>query len=156
MTSPPAADQSQCRSGPLLDHLARRIRMRSESVLGPLGLRPRHLVTLTVLRDGGACTQQNLAAVLEMDGTNVVGLLNDLEAQQLIERRRAPHDRRRHVVQLTEIGEERLAYIETQLAAVEEDVLGKLDIAQRDALYALLQQAVSNSTIVCTENVEDC
>jgi MarR family transcriptional regulator, lower aerobic nicotinate degradation pathway regulator len=47
-------------------------------------------VALTVLRDGGGSTQQALAATLEMDGTNIVGLLNDLEAKNLIERRRPP------------------------------------------------------------------
>ena len=44
------------------------------------GLRPRHLVALTVLRGRGGITQQALVATLEMDGTNIVGLLNELEA----------------------------------------------------------------------------
>jgi hypothetical protein len=34
--------------GALIDHLARRMRQRAEAVLAPLGLRPRHLVALTV------------------------------------------------------------------------------------------------------------
>src|SRR5436190_24172766 len=102
MASQPAVGQPVHRSGALLDHLARRIRLRAESVLTPLGLRPRHLVALTVLRDHSGCTQQALSATLAMDGTNVVGLLNELEAEKLIERRRSPHDRRRHVVELTE------------------------------------------------------
>ena len=82
-------------SGALLDHLARRMRLRAESVLAPLGLRPRHLVALTVLRGRDGITQQALASTLEMDGTNIVGLLNELEAEDLIERRAgeggAPH-----------------------------------------------------------------
>ena len=44
-----APETPEHRSGALLDHLARRMRLRSESVLAPLGLRPRHLVALTVL-----------------------------------------------------------------------------------------------------------
>src|SRR3979411_1111599 len=91
MGSLPVVNQPvEHRSGALLDHLARRLRVRSEAVLAPLGLRPRHLVALTVLRNRGDCTQQGLAATLEMDGTNVVGLLNELEAEKLIERRRSP------------------------------------------------------------------
>src|SRR3979411_178668 len=104
MASLPVINQPAHRSGALLDHLARRMRLRAESVLAPLGLRPRHLVALTVLRDHGGSTQQALATTLEMDGTNIVGLLNELEAENLIERRRSPEDRRRHVVALTEAG----------------------------------------------------
>ncbi|WP_218038203.1 MarR family winged helix-turn-helix transcriptional regulator [Acrocarpospora pleiomorpha] len=130
--------------------------MRAETVLAPLGLRPRHVVTLTVLRNGGACNQQALATMLAMDATNVVGLLNELEAQKLIERRRAPEDRRRHVVQLTEAGTQRLADVEAALAAVDDEVLASLDADQRETLYALLQQAVSNGKVICTETVVEC
>src|ERR1700710_1919977 len=76
-------NQPTHRSGALLDHLARRMRLRAESVLAPLGLRPRHLVALTVLRGRDGITQQALSGTLEMDGTNIVGLLNELEAEDL-------------------------------------------------------------------------
>src|SRR5260221_10871399 len=109
MASLPVVNQPVHRTAALLNHLARRMRLRSAAVLAPLGLRPRHLVALTVLRDGGACTQQALATTLEMDGTNIVGLLNELEAEKLIERRRSPEDRRRHVVELTDAGASQLA-----------------------------------------------
>jgi DNA-binding MarR family transcriptional regulator len=142
--APPPVNQHEHRSGALLDHLARRIRLRAESVLAPLGLRPRHLVALTVVRKSGACSQQRLASMLEMDGTNVVGLLNELEAEALIERRRSPEDRRRHVVDLTDAGVDRLCAAECALAAVENEVLGALDDTQRETLYDLLEQAASS------------
>ena len=145
MPSLPVVNQPVHRSGALLDHLARRIRLRAESVLAPLGLRPRHLVAMTVLRDRGASTQQALAATLEIDSTNVVGLLNDLEARKLVERRRSPQDRRRHVVELTDDGAEILARAEFALAAAEDQVLGALDDEQREMLYSLLQQAATGS-----------
>ena len=63
-------------------------------------------------------------ATLEMDGTNIVGLLNELEARQLIERRRSPEDRRRHLVELTGAGAEQLAKAESALSAAEDEVLG--------------------------------
>src|ERR1700683_2609785 len=108
MTSQPVDSQPAHRSGALLDHLARRMRLRAESVLAPLGLRPRHLVALTVLRSRDGITQQALSSTLEMDGTNIVVLLNELEAEDLIERRRSPEDRRRHLVVLTDVGAKRL------------------------------------------------
>ncbi|MEO3827698.1 MarR family winged helix-turn-helix transcriptional regulator [Actinomadura sp. B10D3] len=139
----PVVNQPPHRSAALLDQLARRMRLRAESVLERFGMRPRHFVALTVLRECDGCTQQTLTAKLEMDGTNVVGLLNDLEAENLIERRRSPEDRRRHIVQMTDEGLQRLAKAEFALTAAEEDVLGALDSDQRETLYQLLQQAVN-------------
>lgn len=139
MASLPVLNQPPRRVGALLDQLARRMRLHAESVLAPLGLRPRHLVALTVLRDRHGSTQQALSTTLMMDRANVVGLLNDLEADGLIERLRSPEDRRRHLVQLTDAGTHRLAKAEFALARVEDEVLCGLDTEQRDTLYALLQ-----------------
>jgi MarR family transcriptional regulator, lower aerobic nicotinate degradation pathway regulator len=149
MALSPVVNRPAHRSGALLDHLARRMRLRSEAVLAPLGLRPRHLVALTVLRHLGGSTQQALASTLAMDGTNVVGLLNELEADKLIERRRSPEDRRRHVVELTEAGVEQLAKAESALADVDEEVLGALDASQREMLYDLLELAATGTGACC-------
>jgi DNA-binding MarR family transcriptional regulator len=119
------------------------MRVRSEEVLRPLGMRPRHLVALTVLRDAGEPSQQDLAGYLRMDRTNLVGLLNELEGDGLIERRRSEADRRRHVVRLTDAGARRLARAEFALNAAEDEVLGALDGRQRHDLHALLQQAMA-------------
>jgi MarR family transcriptional regulator, lower aerobic nicotinate degradation pathway regulator len=149
MAVQPEVTQTAHHSGALLDHLARRMRLRSEAVLAPLGLRPRHMVALTVLRDSGGSTQQALAATLEMDGTNIVGLLNDLEAKNLIERRRSPEDRRRHTVELTEAGATQLSNVEFALLSAEDEVLGALSETQRETLYNLLQQAARGSDMSC-------
>src|SRR3954469_8044486 len=150
MTSQPVVSQPVHRSGALLDHLARRMRLRAESVLAPLGLRPRHLVALTVLRARDGITQQALSSTLEMDGTNIVGLLNELEAEDLIERRRSPEDRRRHVVELTGTGVRLLAKAELALAEAEDEVLAALDATQRETLYGLLQQAMRGHAMTCS------
>ncbi len=149
MASLPLINRPAHHSGALLDYLARRMRLHAEAVLAPLGLRPRHLVALTVLRDRGGSTQQALSSTLEMDGTIIVGLLNDLEAKNLIERRRSPEDRRRHMVELTDAGAEQLAKVEVALIAVEDEVLGALGENQREVLYSLLQQAARGSDVSC-------
>lgn len=137
--------------GPLLGYLERRLRSRSESVLAQQGLRPRHVMTLTMLRTQGACAQQALTSMLDMDGTNVVGLLNELEAANLVERRRSPQDRRRHVVELTAAGAHRLAEVERALADVERDVLLALDPTQREHLYQLLYAVVGAVEAICPD-----
>lgn len=90
-----------------------------------------------------------------MDGTNIVGLLNELEARQLIERRRSPEDRRRHLVELTGAGAEQLAKAESALSAAEDEVLGALDETQPETLYSLLQQAAVDTTVSCTAAIDD-
>ncbi|MGW5354532.1 MarR family winged helix-turn-helix transcriptional regulator [Streptomyces sp. NPDC004031] len=149
MVSLPVLNQPSRRSGALLDQLARRMRLHAEGVLTPLGLRPRHLVALTVLRDQGGSTQQALATTLMMDRATVVGLLNELESDGLIERQRSPEDRRRHIVRLTEKGVRVLVKAEFSLAGVEDEVLGALDADQRDTLYDLLLLAASGSLPAC-------
>jgi DNA-binding MarR family transcriptional regulator len=154
MSSLPDLDQPPRRVGQLIGHLARRLRLRSESVLAPFGLRPRHVLALTMLRDHGGCSQQALTSMLEMDATNVVGLLNDLEAEKLVERRRSSQDRRRHVVELTDAGVDQLAKVELALAGVENEVFGALDIGQRETFYNLLQHAIGGDEVRCTEALD--
>jgi MarR family transcriptional regulator, lower aerobic nicotinate degradation pathway regulator len=144
-----APDQAH-RSSALLSHLARLIRMASESELEPLGLRPRHLVALTVLRaSGGVAGQQELAAELQVDRTNLVGLLNELEVAELILRRRASEDRRRHIVELTDLGGERLAEAERAIGAAEDEILGALTDRQREQLFELLRKAAAGRAPDC-------
>jgi MarR family transcriptional regulator, lower aerobic nicotinate degradation pathway regulator len=142
-------NQAPHRSAALLVHLARRMRVRSEAAIAPLGLRARHLIALTVLRDQGGSTQAALATTLQIDRTNLVGLLNELEAQELIARRRSSEDRRRHMVELTDVGARLLAQAEFALAAAEDEVLGTLDREQREQLYSLLQLATAESPAAC-------
>jgi DNA-binding MarR family transcriptional regulator len=132
-------------SGPLLEHLARRMRSESESEIERFGLRARHVIALTLLRDFGQRPQADLAEVLRIDPTNVVGLLNELEEAGLVERRRSVEDRRRHTVALTAEGGRRLNQVEDVLIAVEQRVLSALDPDQQAALYALLQRATAGA-----------
>jgi MarR family transcriptional regulator, lower aerobic nicotinate degradation pathway regulator len=155
MSSLPVISQPAHRCAALIDHLARRMRMRAETVLTPLGLRPRHLVALTMLRDHADSTQQSLSALLQIDRTNLVGLLNELESWGLIERRRSDEDRRRHTVHLTQPGAERLAQAEFALAAVEDEILASLDGEQRETLYELLQIAGNGRRPDCARPVDE-
>ena len=145
-------------SAPLLEHLARRMRTAMESQLDAFGLRARHLIALTVMRDLGETSQANLAEALRLDRTNLVGLLNELEQANLVERRRSPEDRRRHVVALTGAGRRHLEKLEKALAGVEAEVLSGLDFEQRATLHSLLHLATANAPGMCQEAAppDDC
>lgn len=147
-----AADASH-QSLVLINHLARIARRGSETALEPTGLRPRHLVALTILRDRGTMSQVALGEALRLDPTNLVGLLNALEEASLLERRRDVLDRRRHIVELTDAGRTALARAEDALASVQNQVLAALSEEERDALHALLIRATG--PIGCVGDADD-
>ena len=67
---------------------------------------------------------------------------------------RSPEDRRRHLVEVTDVGAEQLAKAECALSAVEDEVLGALDDSQRETLYSLLQQAATGTVVKCAGAIE--
>jgi len=129
---------------PLLDYLGRLARARTEATLTPRGLRPRHLVALVLLAETGPTAQQDLAGALRLDPSNLVGLLNQLDADGLLTRRRSPTDRRRHIVELTPQGHTLLEEVLEALHDVEVEVLQGLEPDQRNTLVDLLQQAIGD------------
>jgi len=146
VASLPVVNQPSRHSAALLQHLARRMSVAGEAVLAPLGLRPRQLIALTVLRDAGGMTQAGLSKTLQMDRTNLVGLLNELEGDGYVARTRSAEDRRRHVVSLTASGREKLAQAEIALGVAEDDVLVGLTREERETLHTLLSRAMAAHT----------
>ena len=134
---------------PLLEHLVRVGRRASESSMSPGGLRPRHLIALKLLSERGPANQQGLSEALSLDPSNVVGLLNELEERGLITRRRDRADRRRHIVELSSLGEDELALAYARLSDVEDDLLSALNAEERSTLYDLLVRAVGAKSPPC-------
>jgi DNA-binding MarR family transcriptional regulator len=134
---------------PLLEHLARVGRHAAEASMAPGGLRTRHLIALKLLCDQGSANQQDLANALSLDPSNVVGLLNELEERGLITRRRDRADRRRHIVELSPLGQDELTLAYARLSSVEDDLLSALSAEERDTLYNLLVRAVGVQSPPC-------
>ena len=131
-------DETPCTSaGQLLAGLGKVATRRFGAALVPVGIRPRHLNALLTLR-AGPTTQQGLAEAIRVDAVQLVGLLNDLEDEELIVRRRDPADRRRHIVEISCKAAARLAALDTAVAEVEDGLLTCLDPAERKQLRALL------------------
>ena len=94
-------------AGMLLLKIGKAAERRFEKALKPSGLSPRHL---GVLFEVQACptSQQALIETIGVDPSKLVGLLNDLEADGLIVRKRDQEDRRRHIVEVSAKGSARL------------------------------------------------
>ena len=73
-------------AGFLLAQLGRAMTRQYRCALSPIGLKPRETQALLRLGDDGPMSQQALGAALDVDPSNLVALLNDLEAASLISR----------------------------------------------------------------------
>ncbi len=124
----------------LLTQLSRLISRKSTPEL--LGQTLKELATLSYLRDYREPTQQQLTEGLCIDTNYCVMLLNDLEASGLVERRRDPADRRRHIVTMTEQGRKALHQAEAAQQTLEDEILGALDAEERSTLAHLLRKAI--------------
>jgi MarR family transcriptional regulator, temperature-dependent positive regulator of motility len=127
----------------LLTRLAKQVYRRSSEEL--LGMHLRLLMALSYVRDHDGTPQQELAEALCMDANNVVLLLNELEDQGYIARRRDPSDRRRHLVELTERGCSALTRAERAQETIEDEVLQALDPSERAILWGLLTRALQGA-----------
>lgn len=93
----------------------------------------------------GACEGQNaLADVLQLDRSQLVGLLDGLEERGLIERRRDPSDRRRHNVMLTAAGARELERVREIVKRVEAEFLAPLSAEERKVLFDLARRALAH------------
>ena len=122
----------------LLKRLGHAVKERSVQAYEDEGLHPYHHAILLVLGEGSPETQGSIADTLGYDRGQLVGLLDELEERGLLERRRDPNDRRRHVVQLTTEGKQTLRRLRTVSRQLEDEFLAPLGEQERTKLHALL------------------
>jgi DNA-binding MarR family transcriptional regulator len=92
------------RLGYLLKHAQLRMAELTERALAPLDLHGREFAVLLVLAGNEPGSQQQASERMGVDRTTMVALLDGLETKGLVARRPQPGDRRRNVVELTEVG----------------------------------------------------
>jgi DNA-binding MarR family transcriptional regulator len=124
----------------LVLHLSKAVHRASSDEL--LGMRLRQFLVLSYLSQRSPSRQQDLCETLMLDANNCVLLLNELEDAGWTERRRDPGDRRRHVVVITDAGQEALARARRAQETLEDDMLAALDGEEREQLRALLRKAL--------------
>jgi DNA-binding MarR family transcriptional regulator len=133
-----------CSPAYLLKRLGWAIKDASLEAFEAAGESPYHYSVLAVLEESARETQATIADSLGYDRSWLVGLLDELEEKGLIERRRDPADRRRHLVTLQPAGKKKLAELRAISKGVEEEFLAPLDAEQRATLHQLLLQLAAH------------
>jgi DNA-binding MarR family transcriptional regulator len=133
-----------CSTAFLMKRLGHLVKERSMEAYEAVGANPFYYSVLAVLEEGARDTQAKIADALGYDRSWLVGLLDELEAAGLIERRRDPEDRRRHLVSLTPAGKKKLGELRKIAKGIEDELLASLDAEQRTQLHELLLQLASD------------
>ena len=128
------------RTGFLLQRAHRRLRAAHNDALRPVGLSIAHVAVAGLLADRGDLSQRQLLEIMDVDKSTMVNLVDELEAQGLVERRTDPRDRRAHAVHLTEAGRRRLATVGELVARIEDDFLAPLSTQERSRLNDFLRR----------------
>ena len=122
----------------LLKRLGFAAKSRSVDEYERLGFNPYHYAILILLEGSAPETQAEIADALGYDRGTLVGLLDELEEQALVERKRDPDDRRRQLVRITADGKRTLGTLRALARRLEDEFLAPLDAEQREQLHALL------------------
>lgn len=109
-----------------------------------LGMKLKHFMVLGFLAERDGIPQQELGDICGIDANNLVLLLNELEAAGFAQRRRDPRDRRRHIVEITELGQTAFRRSERAREEVEDVVLARLHASERETLRHLLAKALDD------------
>jgi MarR family transcriptional regulator, lower aerobic nicotinate degradation pathway regulator len=122
----------------LLKRLGFRAKEQALEAYEQTGLSPYHHAVLLALDEDSHDTQGAIADSLAYDRGQLVGLLDELEEQGLVERRRDPGDRRRQLVRLTPDGRRTLRRLRALSHRLEDDLLAPLSEVERKQLHDLL------------------
>ena len=122
----------------LLKRLGWAVKDRVADAFEDASSRAYHYAVLAVLEEGDRETQATIADALAYDRSYLVGLLDELEERSLIERRRDPADRRRHIVRVTPAGKKSLARLRAVHEKVDDEFFAPLSADERKTLHTLL------------------
>jgi DNA-binding MarR family transcriptional regulator len=137
---PPALQEA---TGFLLSQVAARLRAASRERLAELGLDPRQVGLLLVLRDEGPMPQQTLGERVGMDRTTTMQLVASLESAGIVRREPHPGDKRAYLMHLTPRGLHAVEVAERRVEQAQREVLGALAPSEEKTLNELLRKVIS-------------
>lgn len=110
--------------------------------LRPLGLRARSYAALALACSDVPIRQRDLVTLLELDPSQIVALIDELESLGLVRREADPADRRTRVIDATPAGRELFERARVVTAGAERETFASLRDDERDVLRSLLRKVV--------------
>jgi DNA-binding MarR family transcriptional regulator len=101
---------------------------------------PGQFGVLALIDANSGLSQTRLAQILGIDRSTLVGVIDKLERQGLVERAARPGDRRSHALKLSSVGETRFRALAQQVKRHETRMARQLSAAERKTLIDLLQR----------------
>jgi DNA-binding MarR family transcriptional regulator len=115
--------------------------------LGPLNLSPPHAGILRVLSKSSGLSQQELASMLNMHPSRLVGLVDELETSGFVKRQEKVDDRRTYALHLTDEGQAILGEIGRIAKEHQDSLLASLGKEEREQLADILQRIADDQEL---------
>jgi DNA-binding MarR family transcriptional regulator len=131
-------EELRSKSGFLMMRLAMGFKARAVQAVEAAGCNQYHYSVLAVLDEQSRKAQATIAGALNLDPSQLVGILDGLEQRGLIVRQRDPEDRRRHVVSLTGKGRNQLVRLRATIDRLEDEMFAPLNAADRRSFHEQL------------------
>ncbi|HEX4678992.1 MAG TPA: MarR family winged helix-turn-helix transcriptional regulator [Gaiellaceae bacterium] len=106
--------------------------------------RPYHFRVLASLQEFGPASQVEVGGHANLDRSDVVAAVDELEDRGFVERSADPVDRRRNVITITRAGRAHLRRLEKVLTRVQDELLSPLSPKQRRELIRLLNRLLEH------------
>jgi DNA-binding MarR family transcriptional regulator len=108
------------------------------ATVGKAGVTPGWFGLMVIVANNEGLSQTRLARALGIDGSTMVAMIDRLEENGWLQRRRSEVDRRSHALYLTEAGNELLAQLMPQVEAHEAELAAGLSADDKQNLLGLL------------------
>jgi len=125
-------------------HVLRRANQRHTAIfqegIGDLQLTPTQFAALSKIHALGGVSQNQLGRLTAMDPATIQGVIQRLQARQLIQREPDPKDKRLSVLSLTPEGADIAARAIARAVAITEETLAPLNPRERQLFISLLKR----------------
>ncbi|MGW0531424.1 MarR family winged helix-turn-helix transcriptional regulator [Streptomyces sp. NPDC003032] len=137
-TTPPAPGTIRTLPSWLLGRAAARGRGLVADALAQEGLKMWHHVVLSAVADLGPVAQAELGRSVLLDPKDMVGVINDLQAEGLVDRAPDPADRRKNAITITAKGKRLVARCAEAAERANGELLAPLSAAERERFLEML------------------
>jgi DNA-binding MarR family transcriptional regulator len=141
MAEPPVHAANPLR---LIGHAHRTFARIVDAQLRELGFAMSQLPVLAALKGTRALPQAELARIAQVEQPSMAQLLNRMERDGLVERKRDPNDARSRLISLTDTASRRMHKGKAILDATRDKALADFSAADVETLHALLLRIAAN------------